>query len=270
VTANFAATLHQLRPAWWLCLWAHFLLGSVFILGGRTPCLPFSKALEIAVSGGIWAVCLGGGAAGITAAFTSRRTDIIGVGEAALHAGYAGLGLMLTGLVAAVTLSWWLFDVYLAGIIIVVIAATPPLRLARKPVSAAFCAAVFAAITFYAGCVAVASLFSPDLPLTLALIGFGFLVLAAFVVTEAPATRLTPALYLVCLTNALVCLGLAQFRLGRNWGIATLVIPFLGWAVLGVYRYSGKGKGLARPSSAAVIALCLLTDATIATSMIFL
>jgi len=270
VTANFAATLHHLRPAWWLCLWSHFLLGSIFILGGKTLDIPFSKGLEIAIAGGIWAVCLGAAAGGVTAAFTARRTDASHTGNAALHAGYAGLALMLIGLVAAVILSWWLFDVYLAGIIFVVISATPPLRLARRPLSAAFCAAVFAALTSYAGCVAVASLFSPDLPLTLALIGFGFLVLAVFVILEAPATGLTPVLYLVCLTNALICLGLAQFRLGRNWGIATLVIPFLGWAVLGLHRYSGKRKTLARPRNAAVIPLCLLTDAAVAASIIFL
>lgn len=270
MTSHFSVTMRHLRPACWLCLWVHFLLGSILILGKSTLDLPFANALGIIVAGGTWAICLGGAAAALSAVFSAPARAGEEEKNVPAYVGYVGMALMLTGLVAAVAFSWWLFDVYLAAIVLIVLCLVPPFRLARIPVTAALATAAFAALSLYAGCVKVAALLRPDTSLSLAILGFVFLTFAVFAILETNSARAMPFLYIACLVNACTCLALAEFRRQQHWGIALLILPFAGWALLGIERYSPKGRATPRSRAGAAILLYLLTDAALGVSRLLL
>lgn len=259
--------MRHLRPAYWLCLWVHFLLGSILILGKSTLDLPLANALRIIIAGGTWAICLGGAAAALSAAFNNTDNE---KKTAPAYVGYVGIAFMLTGLVAAVTFSWWLFDIYLAAIVLIVLSVAPPLRLARAPITAALATAAFAALTLYAGSVIVATLFRPDTSLSLTILGFAFLTLAVFTILETAPARAMPLLYIACLTNAFACLALAEFRMQHHWGIALLILPLTGWALLGIQRYSQKSRTTPRFGIGTTLLLSLLTDTALAISRLLL
>ena len=271
---SLSATMHYLRPAWWLCIWVHFLLGGLLALGKSALSMPFDEGLRAVVAGGLWAVCLGGAAAAVSAVYATPKDEPPDADATPpLFVGWAGLVLMLVGLVGALILfpAWWFFDVYLTGIVLLVLHGTPPIRLARWPVPGALLeAAGLGALTLYAGHTVVGTLTRPDVLLTVYLIGFGFLILAIRVLLSAESGGLIPVLYLVCLVNAFACLGLAQVRQERGWGLALLTVPFLGWGLLGLERYSDSGRHRPRARTGTALMLCVLTDVAVGASCLLM
>ena len=104
-------------------------------VGAEGRGLPFEEKIGVLLAGGLWAACLGGAAAALSTALAPHK-QAGSAGEAVPRhrsLGWVGTGLMLIGLVAAPVFSWWYFDAYLCGIILVVLYAAPPLRFARWP-----------------------------------------------------------------------------------------------------------------------------------------
>jgi len=267
-----AITMHHLKPAWWLCIWAHFLLGSVIAAGSRILLLPPDEQFGALVAGGLWAVCLGGAGAALKTGFDPEKpgTQLRDATSPPRYPAWAAVGLMLAGLTAAPVLSWWFFDIYLAGVILVALYAAPPVRLARWPWTGAVVEAVgLGALTLHAGRTIIGETAMPERWLILCFLGFAFTVLALKVLFAKESRGLMPLLYAMCLVNAFVCLALGGRSQWPRWGVALLVIPFLGWFALGVRRYLSGSDIVAahKPETTlpawACILVCLLTDGTV-------
>ena len=264
MTGRLSDTIRALRPGWWPCVWVHFLLGARltgFHANAEADALP---VFRIAVAGGLWSICLFGAAAAISAAFAPAAASPSESAEESAHllpAGWVGLILMFIGTALAPVLSWWFLDIWLIGILIVVLYAVPPIRLARwAPFAALVEAASVGGFTLWAP----QMLFGPvhilmDHRLLLTAFGFGFLILALRVWSWPEGGR-AAWLYAVCLINAFVCLIMA----GEAWGAGAAkwtmlaVLPL--WIVMGWARYRPAGWRLSPDRNGPGIWICLLTD----------
>jgi hypothetical protein len=190
-----------------------------------------------------------------------------------LLAGWVALALLLIGLGSSPAISWWFFDAYLIGVILVAVYAAPPLRLAGLRLGGIAAQAFgFGALTFYSGYAAsndpaFRAEFSP-----LYLFGFIFLFVALQLALKPRMTTCRAPysahswgsyLYWLFLAGAFSCLAAAEFRLGNRFGTALLIVPLAGWCVAGLRRDRADPE---EPplSMAAALGLCLATDAGVA------
>ena len=266
MSAERSPILYAFRPGWWLAVFTHFIVGVLFAGGADSLLAPGPERVRILLAAAIWAVGLTGAAAGLSSSFSTEPPENGFAAVVSRFSGWVGLTLMLAGLLAAPALSWWFFDVYLAGIVVVVAYIVPPLRAGRHPLAGALLEGLaFAPATLYAGSVIVLTLHRPGNALILYSIAFAFLVFAIRTVLRHDGQGLTPLLYLVCLANAFICMWTLQIKADRPWGMVPLLAPLTAWGLLGLWRFGPHKRNPPPPRlSAIVIALCLLTDATMA------
>ena len=264
--------MHHLRPVWWVCIWCHFLVGAVMTVGRGVFDLPLDVALRALVGGGVWAVCLGGAAAAISTVFRGKKAGAASADAVPVppSLGWTGLALMVIGLVAAPVLSWWYFDAYLAGIVLIVLHSVPPVRLARWSwVGVVLEGAGLGALTLHAGRCIMGTPATPDRAWVLCLFGFALVVVAIRVLVAVAWEALWTLLYAVCLVDAFACLGLGLFCCGRRWGTALAALLFLGWFALGARRHFRAGADPVARRTGGVLMLCLLTDGAAAATCVF-
>lgn len=265
MTGGLSATIRALRPGWWPCLWMHFLLGARltgFPAKADADALP---VLRIAIGGGLWGLCLFGAGAAVSAAFARAPDPDVSEGDEEtaplLPAGWVGMVLMLIGTALAPILSWWFLDVWLIGILIVVLYAVRPIRLARwAPLAALVEAAAVGGFTLWAPQMLVGPAhLLMDHRLLLTAFGFGFLILALRVWSWPEGGR-AAWLYAVCLINAFVCLIIAGEAWGAGSGKWTMLAVLPLWIVMGWARYRPAGWRISPDRNGPGIWLCLLTD----------
>jgi hypothetical protein len=300
-SGDISAIVSRFRPTLWPFIWAHALAGFIAAHGKEALGLDADSWLQGIVAGGHWAVLLGGSAAAITAVFnddcglqnaecgidsgetvappsirnpqSAVRNLLSSLPAPHLLAGWVALALLLIGLGSSPAISWWFFDAYLIGVILVAVYAAPPLRLAGLRLGGIAAQAFgFGALTFYSGYAAsndpaFRAEFSP-----LYLFGFIFLFAALQLALKPYSTRCRaphPAhswssyLYWLFLAGAFGCLAAAELRLGNRFGTALLIVPLAGWCVAGLRRDRADPE---EPplSMAAALGLCLATDAGVA------
>ncbi len=293
-SGDIPAMVSRFRPALWPFIWAHALAGFIAAHGKESLGLDADSWLQGIVAGGHWAVLLGGSAAAITAVFNDNcgmRSAECGLNEEkeALQSaipipqsairnpqslvGWAALALLLVGLGSSPAITWWYFDAYLIGVILIAAYAAPPLQLSGLRIGGIAAQAFgFGALTFYSGYAAsndpaFRAEFSP-------LYIFGFILLfVALQLALKPYSTKCPAphpahswgshLYWLFLAGAFGCLAAAELRLGNRFGTALLIVPLAGWCVAGLRRDRADPE---EPplSMAAALGLCLATDAGVA------
>ena len=252
MSANrFSATVVQLRPLLWPFVWIHCLTGFVMASGRDALGLSAEAWLRGLVTGGVWAVLLSGAATGLTSLFRAfPLQEELGSDDTPSHPpegevlGWTAVCMLLLGLAISPTITWRFFDVYLVGMVVAVLHATPPVRLGRFRLSS-FCiqAAGYGALTLYAGFTAAGANRVQGRLAVLYLSGFAVLFLALRLLFWMESSRLMPLLYATCVLGGFVCLGLAEVQMGSGWRVAALGLPPLAaWVVLGLARFLGRGR----------------------------
>lgn len=222
------------------------------------------------MAGAIWAVFLGGAATAIEAGFArppAGREDADKSAEAGvpLSVGWVGTGSLLIGLVLSPVIHWRFFEVYLAGIVLLVIHSVPPIRIGRFLTGAVLLqAAALGGLTLYAGYTALGAPPVLGRGFCLYSAAFGFLFIGLRVILWRESSRLLPLLYLVCVVNGFVCLGMAEGYTGGALHTAVLGIALLGWGVPALFRFLGQSADDRAPSAVAALGVWLLTDASVA------
>jgi hypothetical protein len=217
------------------------LLGSLLLMGARIVDLPDRDLLRVFLGALVWGVGLGGGGFAVSAAFppAGRAGPDAPLPFPPSAFGWCGIALMLGGLGAAPAISWWSLDAYLAGVILVVLYATPPIALKRLLVPDLLVQALGGGLTLYAG---IAVLIQrghalPDRRLLLCMAGAAFLLFAARALLAERFDGLLTVLFMLCVANGFACLVLGLDGLGRPtralwaagaaWGGAGLLRPAL-------------------------------------------
>lgn len=282
-----ASILHHLRPAFWPFVWLHFLLGFLMAAGEAADELPAHVWLQGIAAGGIWAICLGGAATAIDAVFRpspgGQEAGESSEGDVPTFVGWVGAGFLLAGLILSPALHWRFLEVYLVGLVLVVLHCVPPVRLGRILVGEVVLqAAGYGALTLCAGYIAFGKAPMLDRVLLLHSIGFGFLLTGMRAIlwrtgppsahlpqANSPAARrefprLLPLLYLICIVNGFVCFGMAEGYAGGALETAVLGIALLGWGTLGLFRFMGRSPEESTPGIMSGLGAWLLTDAAIA------
>jgi hypothetical protein len=260
------AMLRRLQPGWWLVIGAQCFLGSILWSETSFSQLTTANIHSIFLGALVWMLGMGGAAFAITSAFPSPENEMS-------HAplpfppaifGWAGLALMLGGLLAAPAISWWFFDVYLASIALLVIYATPPARLARWIVPDIIIQVLgIGLLSLYAGH-AILLQEKHNIPHTsgalLYLAATACLVCGARVCLSRKATPMMPLLYAFCLIDGFVCafMGLGQLGHPTSW----LWIAAVAWIAAGLVRYLIWREGTAPRTI--LIAAALITQMVVA------
>ena len=299
-SGDVSAMVSLFRPMLWPFIWAHAFAGFVAAHGRAALGLDADSWLQGLVAGGHWAALLGGSAAALVAFFnlpatasaaseaespdagtqseSSGRVASLVIPQSAFRnpqslTGWIALALLLIGLGSSPAITWWYFDTYLIGVILVAAAAAPPLHLAGLRIGGVAAQAFgYGALTFYSGYAAsndpaFRAEFSPFY-----FGGFICLFVALQLALKPPSAKCRapyPAhswgswFYWLLLAGGFGCLAAAEIKLGNRLGTALLIVPLAGWCVAGLRRDRTQA---ANPplSLAAALGLCLATDAGVA------
>ena len=262
---RFHATVHLLRPTHWPFLWMHafagFLVAALGSGGERVPAFWLSGL----VAGGVWAVLLGGPAAGLTAAFSKpHEINGLSLNERPILA-WTALGMIMAGLLLAAVINWFFFDVYLMGLVLVICHATPPIRLGQFQLGRLLTLALgLGALTFWSGCATAGMGFENIAWAGPYLGGFAFLTLALWILLRQLRVRWGPVLFGMSLVGTFACLSVGVVRVGQNWYALALFLPPLGaWTLLGVARFNPSSWREYIPAVGLAGLAWVLTDASL-------
>ena len=268
---RFDATVHRLRPTLWPLLWAHAFTGFLVAAHSGAGNGSLSFWLRGLVAGGVWAVLLGGPAAGLTAAFGKpHEQETRSPAETPILA-WTALGMILAGLIIAPVIHWSFLDVYLMGLILVICHATPPIQLGQFRLGALLTLALgFGALTLWSG-YAAAGMGIEKMAMAGPYLGaFAFLSLAMQLLISRRQSPGAPILFGIALVGAFTCIALGFLTAGQRWHGATLFLPSLGaWTLLGLARYNPpRGRDYYVPALGLICLAWVLTDASLVMSIL--
>ena len=267
---RFDATVHLLRPTLWPLLWAHAFTGFLIAAYSGIGNGSLSFWLRGLVAGGVWAVLLGGPAAGLTAAFGKPHGQETRSPSETPVLAWTSLGMIWAGLIIAPVIHWSFLDVYLMGLILVICHTTPPIQLRQFRLGTLLTLALgFGALTFWSGC-AAAGMGIEEIAMAGPYLGtFAFLSLAMQLLMWRTRLRWAPVFFGAALAGAFACIGLGFFAAGQKWHAATLFLPALGaWTLLGLARYNPpRGRDYV-PALGLICLVWVLTDASLVMSIL--